>query len=183
MRNRHGTPFEHNSFTFFISAPIFVFREFQRHRMFSFNEESGRYKELDPVFYMPDDARPLRQVGKPGSYTFEKGDEFDSWLVFDHIRDNSLAAYDSYQTVMQAGIAREVARMVLPLNIYSSMYATCNARTLMHFLSLRTASEHANYPSFPMYEIHEVALRMEDLFKKRMPITWEAFNKHGRVAP
>lgn len=75
MRDRHGTPFEHNSFTFRIEAPIFVFREFMRHRIASYNEESGRYKELDPVFYIPDVERKLIQIGKTGAYEFVAGDD------------------------------------------------------------------------------------------------------------
>ena len=73
MRDRHGSPFEHNSMTFFIEAPIFVFREFMRHRIMSFNEESGRYRQLRPVFYVPGPERKLVQEGKPGAYTFVDG--------------------------------------------------------------------------------------------------------------
>ncbi len=73
MRDRHGTPFEHSSMTFYVQAPIFVFREFMRHRTFSYNEESGRYRQLDPVFYRPGPARKLVQTGKPGAYVFEDG--------------------------------------------------------------------------------------------------------------
>src|SRR5215472_9148020 len=73
MRDRHGTPFEHSTMTFYVHAPIFVFREFMRHRTFSYNEESGRYRQLDPVFYVPDADRKLVQSGKPGAYVFEEG--------------------------------------------------------------------------------------------------------------
>ena len=73
MRDRHGTPFEHSSMTFYVQAPIFVFREFMRHRIASYNEESGRYRELRPVFYVPGPQRRLRQQGKPGHYEFVDG--------------------------------------------------------------------------------------------------------------
>ena len=73
MRDRHGTPFEHTSLTYFVSAPIFVFREFMRHRIASYNEESGRYRELRPVFYVPGPDRRLVQQGKPGAYEFVEG--------------------------------------------------------------------------------------------------------------
>ena len=72
-RERHGSPFEHTSMTFFVSAPIFVFRECMRHRIASYNEESGRYRELNPVFYVPDENRKLIQIGKTGAYTFVDG--------------------------------------------------------------------------------------------------------------
>src|SRR6187431_1433542 len=81
MRDRHGSPFEHNSMTFYVQAPIFVFREFMRHRIASYNEESGRYRELRPVFYVPGPERRLVQVGKPGAYTFEPGTEEQHVLV------------------------------------------------------------------------------------------------------
>ena len=73
MRDRHGSPFEHNSMTFYVQAPIFVFREFMRHRIASYNEESGRYRELRPVFYVPGPERKLIQEGKPGAYVFVDG--------------------------------------------------------------------------------------------------------------
>ena len=73
MRDRHGSPFEHNSMTFYVQAPIFVFREFMRHRIASYNEESGRYRELRPVFYVPGPERKLTQIGKPGAYEFVDG--------------------------------------------------------------------------------------------------------------
>src|ERR671928_737300 len=73
MRDRHGSPFEHNSMTFYVQAPIFVFREFMRHRIASYNEESGRYREMRPVFYVPGPERKLVQVGKAGKYDFMDG--------------------------------------------------------------------------------------------------------------
>ena len=183
MRDRHGSPFEHNAFTFFIEAPIFVFREFMRHRIASYNEESGRYKELSPVFYTPDVSRKLVQVGKPGAYTFEDGDQEQYEAVDNAIFVASEDAYARYQDMLDEGIAREVARMVLPLNIYSSMYVTMNARSLMNFLSLRTTREGTHFPSFPQREIEMVAEKMEEFFAEKMPITYETFNKNGRVAP
>jgi thymidylate synthase (FAD) len=183
MRDRHGSPFEHNAFTFFIEAPIFVFREFMRHRIASYNEESGRYKELYPVFYVPNEDRKLVQVGKPGAYTFEDGDQIQRDAVDSSVFITTEAAYSQYQEMLDAGVAREVARIVLPLNIYSSMYVTMNARSLMNFLSLRTAREGTHFPSFPQREIEMVAEKMEEFFAEKMPITYETFNKNGRVAP
>jgi thymidylate synthase (FAD) len=183
MRDRHGSPFEHNAFTFFIEAPIFVFREFMRHRMASYNEESGRYKELSPVFYSPSVDRKLIQVGKPGAYTFEDGTTEQFADVVNSIHDANQLAYAEYLWMLDKGIAREVARAVLPVNIYSSMYVTMNARSLMNFLSLRTTREGTHFPSFPQREIEMVAEKMEEFFAEKMPITYETFNKNGRVAP
>jgi thymidylate synthase (FAD) len=183
MRDRHGSPFEHNAFTFYIEAPIFVFREFMRHRIASYNEESGRYKELAPVFYVPGRDRKLVQQGKPGAYVFVDGDVDQMELARNSAVDMSETAYYKYQDMLDQGIAREVARVVLPLNIYSSMYVTMNARALMNFLSLRTAREGTHFPSFPQREIEMVAEQMEEFFAEKMPLTYESFNKNGRVAP
>ncbi len=183
MRDRHGSPFEHNAFTFYIEAPIFVFREFMRHRIASYNEESGRYKELSPVFYVPGPDRKLKQVGKPGAYVFEDGDYDQKVMVPAEVRRVNTEAYKAYQRMLDKGIAREVARVVLPVNTYSSMYVSMNARSLMNFLSLRTTREGTHFPSFPQREIEMVAEQMEDFFAELMPVTYETFNKNGRVAP
>lgn len=184
LRERHGTPFEHGSMTFFIQAPIFVFREFHRHRVgWSYNEESGRYKQLDPVFYVPNEDRPLKQIGKTGAYEFVPGDDLQVGMVARLMRNNSEQAYARYQQMLDAGIAREVSRMVLPVNIMSSMYATCNSRSLMSFLSLRTKSDDSFFKSYPQLEIEMVAKAMEEEFARVMPLTHEAFVKHGRVSP
>jgi thymidylate synthase (FAD) len=183
MRDRHGSPFEHNSMTFYVQAPIFVFREFQRHRIASYNEESGRYKELSPVFYVPAPDRNLVQIGKTGAYEFLPGSAEQIALVEQESRSASQTAYESYKRMLEAGVAREVARIVLPLNIYSSMYVTMNSRALMNFLSLRTQREGTHFPSFPQREIEMCAEKMEDFWAPLMPYTYEAFNKNGRVAP
>ena len=182
-RERHGSPFEHTSFTFFISAPIFVFREFMRHRIASYNEESGRYRELKPVFYIPNKDRHLIQVGKTGHYTFEPGTTEQYELMFAEMKRAYVAAYDAYQKMLEAGIAREVARAVLPVATYSSMYVTMNARALMNFLSLRTSAEGSHFPSYPQREIEMVAEKMEAFFAEKMPLVHAAFNKSGRVSP
>ncbi|MET9392324.1 FAD-dependent thymidylate synthase [Streptomyces sp. NPDC006624] len=184
MRDRHGSPFEHNSMTFFVSAPIFVFREFMRHRVgWSYNEESGRYRELQPVFYVPDTSRKLIQQGRPGKYEFVEGTPEQHQLVGAAMEDAYRQAYRQYRQMLAAGVAREVARAVLPVGLYSSMYATCNARSLMHFLGLRTQHELAKVPSFPQREIEMVGEKMEAEWARLMPLTYAAFNANGRVAP
>jgi len=183
MRDRHGTPFEHSAMTFYIHAPIFVFREFMRHRTFSFNEESGRYRQLEPVFYLPSANRKLVQTGKPGAYEFTEGTPDQHRLVADVATDAYRRAYDAYLEMLKAGVAREVARMVLPVGLYSSMYASCNARALMNFLSLRIQRPDAAFPSFPQREIEMVAEKMEAAWAAVMPLTHAAFERNGRVSP
>lgn len=184
MKNRHGTPFEHNSMTFLISAPIFVFREFHRHRVgWSYNEESGRYKQLDAKFYVPDDQRPLVQQGKPGHYEYVAGTEEQILNTHGNLVYAYTIAYDSYEILLKQNIAKEVARMCLPVATYSSMYATCNARSLMAFLSLRTKDKTSMFPSYPQREIEMVAVQMEILFAQIFPLTYLTFCENGRVSP
>ncbi|NJP67625.1 FAD-dependent thymidylate synthase [Streptomyces sp. ventii] len=184
MRDRHGSPFEHNSLTFFISAPLFVFREFHRHRVgWSYNEESGRYRRLDPVFYVPAEERKLVQQGRPGKYEFVPGTPEQHKLVGEAMAESYRQSYAAYQEMLEAGVAREVARATLPVGLYSSMYATCNARSLMHFLGLRTQHEQAKVPSFPQREIEMVGEQMEHHWASLMPLTHAAFNANGRIAP
>jgi thymidylate synthase (FAD) len=183
MRDRHGTPFEHTSLTYFVSAPIFVFREFMRHRIASYNEESGRYRELRPVFYVPGRDRRLVQQGKPGAYEFVEGTPEQHAVAVEQTQAACRVAYAAYQEMLAAGVAREVARIVLPVGTYSSMYVTMNARALMNFLSLRTMREGTHFPSFPQREIEMVAEKMEKFWEDLMPMTAETFNANGRVAP
>jgi len=182
-RERHGSPFEHTSMTFFVSAPIFVFREFMRHRIASYNEESGRYRELKPVFYIPDRERKLIQVGKTGAYTFVDGTPEQYETSVTAMKQAYIVAYEQYQKMLDAGIAREVARVVLPVGLYSSMYVSMNSRALMNFLSLRTSRDGSHFPSYPQREIEMVAEKMEAEFAKLMPLTHKAFEKSGRIAP
>lgn len=183
VRSRHGSPFEHSVFTFYVKAPIFVWREHMRHRIASYNEESGRYKVLEPEFYMPPRERKLKQIGKTGSYQFEEGTNLQYALLATMIRRNSEAAYADYLQLLENDVAKEVARMVLPVNIYSSAYVTMNARALMNFLSLRVASEDATYRSYPQREIEVVGEAYEEIFSTIMPITYQSFVNNGRVAP
>ena len=182
-RERHGSPFEHTSRTFFISAPIFVFREFMRHRIASYNEESGRYRELCPVFYIPNRDRNLVQIGKTGAYEFVAGTEEQYQTTVEAMKNAYTVAYEEYKKMLDVGVAREVARAVLPVATYSSMYVTMNARALMNFLSLRTSRDGSHFPSYPQREIEMVAEKMEAEFAKLMPLTYAAFEKSGRVAP
>jgi len=176
MSNRHGTPFEHNSFRFHVKAPIFVFREWQRHRIGSFNEWSARYSKLEPEFYLPVEENIRTQVGKPGAYTFEPMEGNEAHLAKVKLEETYWKAWKAYQILLDHDVAKEQARLVLPVSIYSQMYWTVNARSLMNFLSLRN-SEHA------MWEIREYAKVVEDIFSQVMPVTHEAFVENDRTAP
>lgn len=172
MKNKHASPFEHSTFTFYINAPIFVTREILRHRSASFNEESGRYKILEPSAYIPYSERPLKQVGKPGNYTFESGDDLRQGVADTFLPVYQLA-WESYGAMINRGVAREVARMILPLGIYSTLYMTLNARSLMNFLHLRT-------PDSALWEIRYIADEMEKHFQEQMPLTHHHWMFNGR---
>ncbi len=177
LKNRHGTPFEMAEFWFHVKAPIFVVREWHRHRIASYNEMSGRYTELRNEFYVPDGANVRTQVGKPGAYHYEELDDLSvKTLTQDTIKRNQQDAWSAYQLLLDNGIAKEQARIVLPVSIYTEFYYKTNARSLMNFLSLRN-SKHA------MFEIREYAQAMEDMFKAIMPYTHGAFVLNGRISP
>jgi thymidylate synthase (FAD) len=185
MANRHGTPFEHTFFKFYMEMPIFVFREFHRHRIgWSYNEMSGRYRELPPTFYIPAQDRNLVQIGKPGHYTFEPLNDPERYEILVSLMQGShRQAYGAYKEFIEMGIAKEVSRIVIPVGIYSAQFASCNARSLMAFLSLRTKHEGSKFPSFPQREIEMVAELMEAEFARLMPLTYRAFCDNGRVCP
>jgi len=184
MKNRHGSPFEHNAMTFLVTAPLFVFYEWHRHRVgFSYNEESGRYRELRPVFYVTAEERPLTQVGKQAAYTLESGTHEQQAIVQFTDRKAAVDAWSLYQERLAAGVAKEVARNVLPVSLMKTMYVTCNARSLMSLLSLRTDNEQALFKSKPLWEFARVADMLELHGGKLFPETMEAFNEFGRVSP
>lgn len=184
MKGRHGSPFEHGLMTFRITAPIMVWREFMRHRIgFSYNEQSGRYMELLPVFYIPPAHRPLVQIGKAGAYQFVPGTDEQYEYCIASSKWAYTTAWVEYKGQLEKGIAKEVAREVLPVATYSSAYVTCNPRSMMSFLSLRTKDEDSMFPSYPQWEIEQVALKMEEVFKELYPLAYEAFNANGRVSP
>jgi thymidylate synthase (FAD) len=180
-RNGHAvfsgnSPFEHNSFRFHVRTPIFVAREWFRHRVGSFNEESARYHTLASDFYVPTRRAVRTQVGKPGSYSYEP--------VVEQIADETIATferlygqlYSEYEELIDKGVAKELARAILPFGIYTQFYWTLNARSLMNFLSLR------NSPN-AQFEIRTYAEAVERLFAEKMPATYECFVEFGRRVP
>jgi thymidylate synthase (FAD) len=175
MRDRHGSPFEHGYFRFIVKAPIFVVREHHRHRAgHSYNEWSGRYSKMRAEFYVPDNVRT--QVGKPGAYTFEPVDEETRDAAREEIERQSQEAFAAYERMLELGVAKEVARSVLPLNMYTTYYWSCNPRSLMHFCSLRNSE-------FAQYEIRRYAQAAERFLERHMPVTHAAFVANDRTAP
>jgi thymidylate synthase (FAD) len=175
MRDHHGSPFEHGYFRFIVKAPIFVVREHHRHRAgHSYNEWSGRYSKMKAEFYVPENVRT--QTGKPGAYTFEPVDSATKAAARAEIEGQSQAAFSAYERMLEMGVAKEVARSVLPLNMYTTYYWSCNPRSLMHFCSLRNSE-------FAQYEIREYAKAAEGFLAQHMPVTHAAFVANDRTAP
>ncbi len=169
-RNQHGTPFEKVVFEFYIQTPIFIARQWFRHRIGSFNEMSGRYRKLKPIFFMPEVLRLQNTEGnKQGS-----NGVLASVLVRSFEGSMQLNIKDSwhlYEEMLANGIANEQARLVLPVTIMTEFYWTVNLRSLFNFLSLRLDS-HAQP------EIQQPAREVASLVKPLVPWAWEAFEKH-----
>lgn len=171
MKHRHGTPFEHSVFTFHIKAPIFVAREWMRHRIGSFNEISGRYTELPREHYVPVTLRMIDPDNKQGSIETDDGHEMLSM-----IRQQQEAAFVVYEQLLNQGVAREVARGVLPLSTFTEFVWTVNARSLMNFLSLRLTED-------AQWEIRQYAWHLLRHLMDKMPLTYEAFTANDSIAP
>ena len=176
MRERHASPFEHAVFRFHVRCPIFVAREWMRHRWSSFNEFSLRYAVASNDFYVPAAEDVRTQVGKPGAYSFEPVSEELAEQTQEELTAVYEQAFAAYERLVDAGIAREVARCALPVGAYTEFYWTVNARSLMNFVSLRNAE-------MAQREIRYYAEAVEGFFAERMPVTYQAFVANDRVAP
>jgi thymidylate synthase (FAD) len=166
LANGHLSPFEHSVFQFHIKCPIFVARQWMRHRIASYNEISARYTEVSDEFYMPSNFRIQDMVNRQGS---GPGTLDNAKLL--NIYDASIkASYAAYSELLKAGVAREMARMVLPVAQYTQFHWTVNARSLLNFISLRL-DEHAQY------EMRQYAAAIKEMFAGTMPWTWQAYSK------
>jgi len=167
LANEHFTPFEHSVFQFHIKCPIFVARQWMRHRWGSYNEISSRYTEVKDEFYMPEKFRIQDKSNRQGS--IESGNLNQEFLLSEY-KKAIKNSYQTYEKLLKEGVAKEMARMVLPVSQYTEFYWTINARSLLNFLKLRMDS-HAQK------EIREYANSIAKIFEEKMPWTWEAFNK------
>lgn len=177
MRERHGSPFEAPVFRFDIKAPLFVIREFQRHRHASYNEQSARYSEIPEHFYIPDASYIREQVGTPGNYSFGAiEDPSTVRFTLDTLEQTQRACFEAYRAMLNNGVAKELARTVLPVGMFSRMKVTMNLRGLLNFLSLR------NHPH-AQAEIKDYAIAMEEMVNEVVPVTMDYFRKYDRVCP
>lgn len=186
MERRHGTPFEHGFLSVRVHAPIKVWREWHRHRIGqSYNEESGRYKDLEPVFYLPPRGRPMiRPDGfKSARPSFDTATDEEFTTTLEDLRAGYEHAYVLYRRMLDRDVDRGLARDVLGVGIYSACWVSANPRSIMAFLELRTDHPEAKRPSSPLYEIRVAADKLEGIFARYWPITHEVWVKNGRMAP
>jgi thymidylate synthase (FAD) len=167
-----------------VKAPIMVFREWRRYRTQSYDEVSGRYSVLRPDFYVPSDLRPLVNIGTSVHPIMESS---GNGVRYESISDIIISSYEgswlAYQKLLEAGIANEVARLVLPVGIYSSMYVTANLSNWLPFLGLHTSEPNAINQRHPMWEIVQCAKQVEAIITEHFPLTMKLFDEQGRVAP
>lgn len=165
-KNKHTTPFESVTFTFEIKAPIFVFRQWHRHRTWSYNELSGRYKELQKEFYIPDP----QNIGKQSTYNKQGREPMKrDILVPSMINYACNSMWEVYLNLLKQDVPKELARIVLPLNIYSHMFATVNLLNLFKFIDLRS-HPHAQW------EIQQYAKALKELITPIVPTCMEAYS-------
>jgi thymidylate synthase (FAD) len=164
LRNTHTSPFESVVFTFEIKCPIFVARQWHRHRTWSYNEVSARYTELPEEYYMPKEESLTKQSTDNKQGRSEDPIK-DRRFCYESLENHSIQAFEAYKYYLQCGMARELARMVLPLNTYTRFFGTVNLHNLLHnFLPLRL-DHHAQY------EIRVYAEAIQDIIKEIVPVT------------
>jgi thymidylate synthase (FAD) len=179
-KNKHTSPFEMVKLTLNIKMPIFIMRQYVRHRMQNLNELSARYTELPNEFYVPRVWRKQDTKNKQGSvvsdddtnpFMYCNGGNGDPVHATDAVASHCNASYDLYQKLIEKGIAREMARMVLPINIYTEIYACWDLKNLLHFITLRE-DEHAQA------EIRHYGTAIKSICKEFFPWTIEAYEKY-----
>lgn len=170
IKNKHTSPFESCCFTFEVKAPIFVFRQWHRHRTWSFNEISARYAELPEEFYVPALEQITQQSASNKQMRTDEVNE-NAAIIQANIRVTSKDSFETYQNMIQLGCPRELARSVLPVGTYSHMFATVDLHNLMHFLKLRLHSH-------SQYEIRVYAEAMLKLIEPIVPHSVAAFKEH-----
>lgn len=192
VRQRHTAPFQHGGLTFYVEAPLFVMREWRTHRIgmvqttddFAYSEASARYRPLLPKFWVPEAGRPmmLKPNHKPMIPEYLPASQDQENFIRTLLQFGYQDAWNRYQTLLDMGTAPEVARAGLPSAVYSAMYVSCNPRSLMHFLSLRTHEPEAMFVSYPQWEIEVAARELEKLFAENWPATYAAWAQAGRFS-
>ncbi|NQV15554.1 FAD-dependent thymidylate synthase [bacterium] len=167
---RHTSPFEHVTFTFHVKCPLFVTRQWHRHRTWSYNEISRRYTSMNLEFYVPKAYRRQAETNRQASTDDLISSTGDGQNIQELVNKHTQEAFEFYESLMEHGVAREQARMVLPQNMYTEMYATVNLHNLIHFIELRI---HVG----AQWEIQQYALKLLDLAEEAAPFAIKAIRK------
>ena len=167
---RHTSPFEHVAFTFHVKCPLFVTRQWHRHRTWSYNEISRRYTSVNMEFYIPQAYRQQAETNRQASTDDLITETKDGKNIHDLVEQHTNKAFELYEGLISQGVAREQARMVLPQNMYTEMYATVNLHNLIHFIELRI------HPG-AQWEIQQYALKLLDLAGEAAPFAVKAIRK------
>lgn len=179
LLDRHTVPFEHCGYTFYVDSPMTTTRQILKHRMSSISETSGRYRELEPRFYIAAPERMVKQVGKSMDYQFEADANAYEAHKYSTEAVNQFA-WEQYQSQLSQGVAKEKARDVISPNYYSPLYITMNLGSVLHFLSLRENwGEEARVTTHPQWEISEVARQIAEHVQADYPNVWAAFVENG----
>jgi thymidylate synthase (FAD) len=178
-KNHHTSPFEHVVFTFEVKAPIFVFRQWHRHRTWSYSEMSGRYAPIKDDVFIPkvgtigNQAKDNKQMRDVSEDTYKQwADEYRDQNIQSAMADSMEKSFDTYRELLAEGVPRELARIVLPLSTYSHMFATVDLHNLFAFITLRD-HDHAQP------EIRVYAQAMKKLIQPIVPVAVDAFNNWG----
>ena len=169
IEESHTVPLEHCVFTFKIEAPLFVINQLVKHRMSSISAHSARYSKMRAEFYVPDDSRPCAQTGKAMEYNYSHTPETTKFAQYE-LKDVASFAWESYTDMLEQGVAKEVARSVLPVSMYSTVVMTVNLGSLLNIVRLRTD----RYGSHPQEEIRWVGEAMRDVLAEKFPTVLEA---------
>ena len=171
MKHNHGTPFEHIVFTFHVKCPIFVARQWFRHRIGSFNEISGRYVRLETDVYMPEHFRTNSSANRQVSSNTKW--DMEELITIEASYETAIkTALEAYEDLLEVGVAKEQARAILPLGVYTEFYWTVNARSLMNFINLRGSSD-------AQWEIQQYAEKIKSIALKQAPVVFKAYFRNG----
>lgn len=179
-RDGHGTPFEYPNITIALKVPLFVHNQLVKHRISTINTKSGRYSEFAPKFYLPDDSRKIFQAGKAMDYDM-RGDDYSPIsaecrdFLAQHLRSQAVAWTACYKMLLEGGVAKEVARMGMPLNTYTECWVNMNLRSWFNFIGLRYHNPEMGFTSHGQAEISDVAEQVLDILRQCYPVAVEAF--------
>lgn len=174
FKHKHTSPFEMVKFKFHVKAPIFVARQWFRHRMGNYNEISGRYTQLKEEIYYPNKVSSQSKINKQLSSNDDISNNESVKNIMNNIEEYNKIQYNNYQKLMNEGVSRETARINLPLSLFTEFYFCIDLHNLLNFIKLRNSKN-------AQYEIKEYANKIQDIIEPLCPITMKAYNEHKTI--